>query len=91
MYDPEGNSPGGATARWSRSRRSGSAPTTAELKGLLEEHAERTGNTSAAAVLAGEESLPKFVKVFPSDFKAVLLAQAAAAAEKGEPALAASA
>jgi glutamate synthase (ferredoxin) len=46
-----------------------------ELKSMIERHADLTGSTLAAEVLAAwEETLPKFVKVLPKDYKRVLLA-----------------
>jgi glutamate synthase domain-containing protein 3 len=45
----------------------------AELQALVEEHAERTGSTVAAAVLADwDATLPSFVKVLPHDYKRAL-------------------
>ena len=45
----------------------------AELRELIEKHREYTGSTVAEAVLADwEASLPKFVKVMPTDYKRVL-------------------
>jgi len=47
----------------------------AELKSMIERHAQATGSTRAAEVLAAwDETLPKFVKVLPKDYKRVLLA-----------------
>ncbi|MGA1128781.1 MAG: glutamate synthase-related protein, partial [Chthoniobacterales bacterium] len=47
----------------------------AELKGLIERHAEATGSTRAQEVLAAwDETVPKFVKVLPKDYKRVLMA-----------------
>jgi glutamate synthase domain-containing protein 2/glutamate synthase domain-containing protein 1/glutamate synthase domain-containing protein 3 len=47
----------------------------AELKSMIERHAEATGSTRAAEVLAAwDETLPKFVKVLPKDYKRVLMA-----------------
>jgi glutamate synthase domain-containing protein 3 len=44
-----------------------------ELHGLIEEHAERTGSTVAARILAGwTEYLPRFKKVMPHDYKRAL-------------------
>ena len=46
-----------------------------ELKSLIERHAELTGSTRAAEILAAwDETLPKFIKVLPKDYKRVLLA-----------------
>jgi len=47
----------------------------AELKSMIERHAELTGSTRAAEVLAAwDQTLPKFIKVLPKDYKRVLLA-----------------
>ena len=44
-----------------------------ELRDLVSEHVRRTGSTVGQRVLDGfEELLPRFVKVFPSDYKRVL-------------------
>jgi glutamate synthase domain-containing protein 3 len=52
-----------------------SAEEIAELKSLIERHAELTGSTRAAEILAAwDETLPKFIKVLPKDYKRVLLA-----------------
>jgi glutamate synthase (NADPH/NADH) large chain len=46
----------------------------AELQGLIEEHAERTGSTAAREVLGNwSGTLGQFVKVMPTDYKRVLL------------------
>ena len=46
----------------------------AELRGLIEKHAERTGSTVAAEVLDNwSTTLGQFVKVMPTDYKRVLL------------------
>ena len=51
-----------------------------ELRALLEAHTERTGSTVASELLADwDAALPRFVKVMPDDYKAVLMAQAAEA------------
>jgi glutamate synthase domain-containing protein 3 len=50
----------------------------AELKALIEKHAAYTGSTVAQRLLADwQNSLKKFVKVMPTDYKRVLLAQKA--------------
>jgi glutamate synthase (ferredoxin) len=47
----------------------------AEVKSLIQRHAEATGSTRAQEVLAAwDETLPKFVKVLPKDYKRVLMA-----------------
>jgi len=52
-----------------------------EVRALVEEHLRRTGSPVARRVLdAWEELLPRFVKVFPTDYKRVLAEQAAAEA-----------
>ena len=52
----------------------------AELRGLLETHAERTGSDLASTLLAEwDTALPRFVKVMPDDYKRVLEAQQAQA------------
>ena len=49
----------------------------AELRGLIEKHAERTGSDLAAKLLGEwDAALPRFVKVMPDDYKRVLEAQA---------------
>jgi glutamate synthase domain-containing protein 3 len=53
----------------------------AEARALIAEHLRRTGSPVARRVLdAWDELLPRFVKVFPTDYKRVLAEQAAAAA-----------
>ena len=43
------------------------------LRRLIEEHLEQTGSATAARVLgAWDETLPKFVKVMPTDYKRVI-------------------
>ena len=52
-----------------------SAEEIAELKSLIERHAELTGSTRATEILAAwAETLPQFIKVLPKDYKRVLLA-----------------
>jgi glutamate synthase (ferredoxin) len=47
----------------------------AEVKSMIARHAEATGSTRAAEVLAAwDETRPQFVKVLPKDYKRVLLA-----------------
>jgi glutamate synthase (NADPH/NADH) large chain/glutamate synthase (ferredoxin) len=54
-----------------------------EARALVEEHLERTGSPVARRVLdAWQELLPRFVKVFPTDYKRVLAQQAAASAQE---------
>ena len=43
------------------------------MKGLIAEHQKLTGSTVAEKILADWEAiLPKFVKVFPTDYRRVL-------------------
>jgi glutamate synthase domain-containing protein 3 len=54
-----------------------------EARALVEEHLRRTDSPVARRVLdSWEQLLPRFVKVFPTDYKRVLAEQAAAAAEQ---------
>jgi glutamate synthase domain-containing protein 3 len=54
-----------------------------EVRALVEEHLRRTGSPVAERVLgAWEALLPRFVKVFPTDYKRVLAEQAADASEQ---------
>jgi len=54
----------------------------AELRGLVERHAELTGSLKAKKLLANwDASLAKFVKVMPKDYKRVLQAIATAQAK----------
>jgi glutamate synthase (NADPH/NADH) large chain len=56
------------------------------LRGLLEEHAERTGSVVAADMLGDfDAAVADFVKVLPRDFAAVLEARAAAEDEGLDP------
>jgi len=44
-----------------------------ELRSFLQMHVERTGSTVASSILASfEDELPKFVKVYPTDYKRVI-------------------
>jgi len=61
----------------------------AELRGLIEKHAERTGSDLAAKLLGEwDAALPRFVKVMPDDYKRVLEAQAQQAQEREAEAIA---
>jgi glutamate synthase domain-containing protein 2/glutamate synthase domain-containing protein 1/glutamate synthase domain-containing protein 3 len=52
----------------------------AEVRGLVQEHLDRTGSTVASGLLEDwEGARGRFVKVFPADYKRVLAEQAAAA------------
>jgi glutamate synthase domain-containing protein 3 len=50
-----------------------------EVRALVDEHLERTGSPVAQRVLDNwDELLPKFIKVFPTDYKRVLAERAEA-------------
>ncbi|MDP2711025.1 MAG: glutamate synthase large subunit [Solirubrobacteraceae bacterium] len=52
-----------------------------ELRALVAEHVERTGSEVGQGVLdRWDETLPRFVKIFPTDYKRVLAERAAAEA-----------
>jgi glutamate synthase (NADPH/NADH) large chain/glutamate synthase (ferredoxin) len=54
-----------------------------EVRALVEEHERRTGSPVARRVLDGWGALlPRFVKVFPTDYKRVLAEQAAASEQE---------
>ena len=54
-----------------------------EVRALVEEHLRRTSSPVAQRVLdSWHELLPRFVKVFPTDYKRVLAEQAAAAEQE---------
>src|ERR1700753_2942392 len=56
------------------------------LRGLIEDHHHYTGSELAARVLLDfNRALPRFVKVLPTDYKRVLEAEAAKAAEAKKP------
>jgi glutamate synthase (ferredoxin) len=58
----------------------------AEIRRLVERHAQFTESPVARGVLAAwAETLPKFVKIFPRDYRRVLEATARARAEGREP------
>jgi glutamate synthase (NADPH/NADH) large chain/glutamate synthase (ferredoxin) len=51
----------------------------AEVRGLVQEHSDRTGSTVASGLLEDwDGARGRFVKVFPADYKRVLAEQAAA-------------
>ena len=55
----------------------------AELRGMIEDHKLHTGSELAATILRSfNQYLPRFVRVMPLDYKAVLEAEAARAAAK---------
>jgi glutamate synthase domain-containing protein 3 len=57
-----------------------------EVRALVDEHLERTGSPVARRVLENwDELLPKFIKIFPTDYKRVLAERAAAERAASEP------
>ncbi|MEA2275879.1 MAG: glutamate synthase large chain, partial [Solirubrobacteraceae bacterium] len=59
-----------------------------DARALVEEHLRRTGSPVARRVLERwDEVVPKFVKVFPTDYKRVLAERARREEERFEPAL----
>ena len=72
IWDPENNFPANCNMEMVELEKV--AEDIAELQGLIEEHAERTGSTVAAEVLDNwSTTLGQFVKVMPTDYKRVLL------------------
>ena len=74
IWDPENNFPANCNMEMVELESVEDAEDIAELQGLIEEHAERTGSTVAAEVLDNwSTALGQFVKVMPTDYKRVLL------------------
>ena len=74
IWDPENNFPSNCNMEMVELESVEDAEDIAELQGLIEEHAERTGSTVAAEVLDNwSTTLGQFVKVMPTDYKRVLL------------------
>ena len=74
IWDPENNFPANCNMEMVELESVEDAEDIAELQGLIEEHAERTGSTVAAEVLSNwSTTLGQFVKVMPTDYKRVLL------------------
>ena len=74
IWDPENNFPSNCNMEMVELESVEDAEDIAELQGLIEEHAERTGSTVAAEVLDNwSKTLRQFVKVMPTDYKRVLL------------------
>ena len=74
IWDPENNFPDNCNMEMVELESVEDAEDIAELQGLIEEHAERTGSNVAAEVLDNwSTALGQFVKVMPTDYKRVLL------------------
>ncbi len=74
IWDPENNFPPNCNMEMVELEKVEDFDDIAELQGLIEEHAERTGSSVATEVLNNwSTALGQFVKVMPTDYKRVLL------------------
>ncbi|MED5584950.1 MAG: glutamate synthase large subunit [Verrucomicrobiota bacterium] len=74
IWDPENVFPANCNMEMVELEKVEEADDIAELQGLIEEHARRTGSSVATRVLDNWSSaLGEFVKVMPTDYKRVLL------------------
>ncbi len=74
IWDPENNFPPNCNMEMVELEKVEEVEDIAELQGLIEEHAERTGSSVATKVLSNwSTALGQFVKVMPTDYKRVLL------------------
>ena len=74
VWDPEGSFPANCNMEMVGLEKVEDTEDIAELQGLINEHAQRTGSTVAAEVLNNwSATLGQFVKVMPTDYKRVLL------------------
>ena len=74
VWDPEGSFPANCNMEMVGLEKVEDSEDIAELQGLINEHAQRTGSTVAAEVLNNwSATLGQFVKVMPTDYKRVLL------------------
>ena len=74
IWDPENNFPANCNMEMVELEKVEDAEDIAELQGLIQEHAERTGSTSLRRCwTTGALTLGQFVKVMPTDYKRVLL------------------
>jgi glutamate synthase (NADPH/NADH) len=72
-----------STRRWSSCLESRIQQEIAFVRGLIEDHHHYTGSELAARILLDfNRALPRFVKVMPTDYKRVLLEEAAKAEPK---------
>ena len=89
IYDPLGTFPERCNMEMVELERVGEGAEADELRGHLQAHAEKTGSSVATGLLSDwSGALPKFVKVFPTDYKRVLQerAEEEAAAAQAEAA-----
>ena len=74
IWDPENNFPANCNMEMVELEKVEDSEDIAELQGLIQEHAERTGSSVATEVLNNwSTALGRFVKVMPTDYKRVLL------------------
>ena len=74
IWDPDNAFPANCNMEMVELEKVEDAEDIAELQGLIEEHAQRTGSTVATEVLDNwSATLGQFVKVMPTDYKRVLL------------------
>ena len=74
IWDPENNFPANCNMEMVELEKVEDSEDIAELQGLIQEHAERTGSSVATEVLNNwSTALGQFVKVMPTDYKRVLL------------------
>jgi glutamate synthase domain-containing protein 3 len=73
IWDPEGEFAPNCNMEMVELESMEDAADIAELQGMIEEHAERTGSNVATEVLGNwNTALGQFVKVMPTDYKRVL-------------------
>ena len=74
IWDPDNTFPANCNMEMVELEKVEDVEDIAELQGLIEEHARRTGSTVATEVLDNwSTTLGQFVKVMPTDYKRVLL------------------
>ena len=80
VWDPDGEFPSQCNMGTFDLEKVSTAADITELKQLIENHRDYTGSPVAEKILASwEDSLARFVKVMPTDYKRVLAERAAAA------------
>jgi glutamate synthase domain-containing protein 2/glutamate synthase domain-containing protein 3 len=84
LFDPEGKAPANINREMVDLEGVTEAEEAIELKGRIERHLDYTGSTAAKEILADwKNSLTKFVKVMPRDYKRALAEMAAETMAKG--------
>mmetsp|Transcript_29811 Transcript_29811/g.51462 ORF Transcript_29811/g.51462 Transcript_29811/m.51462 type:complete len:1589 (-) Transcript_29811:419-5185(-) len=85
VYDPDGTFPDRCNLGLVGLEKVETDEDKAELRGYIQEHEAHTGSPVAAHMLADfEGTVQKFVKVFPHDYKRVLLERAARKGEESD-------